>query len=308
MLMIALLWGAGVSVVVAYYGNTWVMLRVYELTGDPALAEALSSVVSAPVVEEGVKGLGVLLIFLLRRSHFDGVVDGIVYAAIVAAGFAFTENVLYFGRLTDSLGEVFVMRGVVSPFAHLLFTACIGIALGLAAGSRRRSAAWWMFPLGYLAAIGLHALWNGMATLSALHGDEGTFYALYLLIQVPLFASAVVLAVWLRRQESRTIAARLHEYAAAGWFAPHEVEMVASLRQRGQARAWAARLGPSAGAAMSSFVRDATALALLRQRAASGRVDLAAHTRRESELLTRVGADRRSFLSAAQAAGPVAPR
>ena len=37
-----------------------------------------------------------LLIF--RRREFDGIVDGIVYAGLVAAGFAFTENILYFGR------------------------------------------------------------------------------------------------------------------------------------------------------------------------------------------------------------------
>ena len=34
---------------------------------------------------------------MFRRREFDGVVDGVVYAGLVAAGFAFTENILYFG-------------------------------------------------------------------------------------------------------------------------------------------------------------------------------------------------------------------
>lgn len=298
MLLFALLWGAGVSVVLSFYGNTWVAERAYALTGDPFVADVISSVVSAPVVEESTKGLGVLVIFLMRRSHFDGVVDGIVYAAVVAAGFAFTENILYFGASGDGLASTFVMRGVLSPFAHVLFTACTGIALGLASRSRNRNAAWWMFPLGLVAAILLHALWNASATLAGFGGAD-SFFAFYIAVQVPLFIAAVILAVWLRRQEAAAIAHRLGEYAAAGWFAPHEVAMVASLRQRSQARAWATRQGPRAGASMKSFIRDATSLAYLRQRATTGRADLHAHAQTEADLLARIREDRQAFLAAA---------
>ncbi|OJX94391.1 MAG: hypothetical protein BGO96_15980 [Micrococcales bacterium 73-15] len=298
MLLFALLWGAGVSVVLSFYGNTWVAETAYALTGDPVVADVVSSVVSAPIVEETTKGLGVLVIFLMRRSYFDGVVDGIVYAAVVAAGFAFTENILYFGASGSALASTFVMRGLLSPFAHVLFTACTGIALGIASRSRNRNAAWWMFPLGLLSAALLHALWNASATLAGF-GGETSFFTFYILVQVPLFAAAVILAFWLRRQEAAAIAQRLGEYAAAGWFAPHEVAMVASLRQRSQARAWAARKGPRAGTAMKSFIRDATSLAYLRQRAATGRSDLRAHTTTETELLGRIRGDRQAFLTAA---------
>jgi RsiW-degrading membrane proteinase PrsW (M82 family) len=79
-------------------------------------------------VEELAKGLGIVLIFLFARKHFDGPVDGIVYAAWVAGGFAFTENILYFGgELLDSssplaVAQVFLIRGLMSPFAHIMFT------------------------------------------------------------------------------------------------------------------------------------------------------------------------------------------
>lgn len=299
MLLIALLWGAGVSVVLSFYGNTAVSQAVYNASGDPTQADIIGAVISAPVVEESTKGLGVLLIFLLRRKYFDGVVDGIVYAAMVAAGFAFTENILYFGRAIDILPGIFLTRGVLSPFAHILFTACIGIALGIASRHRNRLAAWWLFPLGLLGAMALHALWNGAASLGMVTGSETTFFVVYAAVQIPLFVAAVVLVIWLRRQESAAIRARLTEYAAAGWFAPHEIEMVASLRIRSQARAWAARMGPNAAAAMKRFQKDATSLAYMRQRAVSGRADLRTHGATEQELLASIAGDRQAFQQAA---------
>ncbi|GMA31385.1 PrsW family glutamic-type intramembrane protease [Litorihabitans aurantiacus] len=299
MLLIAFLWGAGVSVVISFYGNTAVALAYYDATGDAAQADIIGAVVSAPIVEEVTKGLGVLLIFLLRRKHFDGVVDGIVYAAVVAAGFAFTENIIYFGRAIEILPSIFFTRGVMSPFAHILFTASIGIALGIASRHRNRYAAWWLFPIGLVAAMGLHALWNASASLGAVTGSENAFLLVYGLVQIPLFVAAIVLAFWLRRQESAAIRARLTEYAGAGWFASHEIDMVASLRTRAQARAWAARLGPGAGAAMKRFQKDATSLAYMRQRAVSGRADLRTHSSTEAELLAAISADRRAFQVAA---------
>src|SRR5690606_31819776 len=167
-------------------------------------------VVVAPVVEETFKGLGVLGLFLLRRQHFDGPVDGVVYAATVAAGFAFTENILYFAQHTNHVWVVFVMRGLVSPFAHLIFTACIGIAIGMAARSRKTTTVFLAFPVGLVGAMGLHALWNGTSFM-------GNFFVLFLVVQVPLFIAVVVLMFWLRRQEADVIRARLGEYAQAGW-------------------------------------------------------------------------------------------
>jgi hypothetical protein len=82
--------------------------------------------VVAPVVEEFTKGLFLVGLLLFRRREFDGIVDGVVYAGIVAAGFAFSENILYLGRAVSEpesagvLATLFV-RGVASPFAHPLF-------------------------------------------------------------------------------------------------------------------------------------------------------------------------------------------
>ncbi|WP_223403918.1 PrsW family intramembrane metalloprotease [Occultella gossypii] len=297
MLVLALLWGAGVSVLSALLINTAIIQWIYEQTLDPQGANTLGAVVVAPVVEELVKGIGVLLIFLFRRQHFDGPVDGVVYAATVAAGFAFTENILYFSQNADAVWTVFVLRGIFSPFAHALFTSCVGIALGMAARSSRASVVVFAFPVGLVGAMGLHALWNGSASLG------NNFVLLYLVIQVPLFIATVVLLAWLRRQEADVIRARLSEYAQAGWFAPHEVEMLSSLRMRGQARSWADGYGERAKEAMRSFQRDATSLAYLRQRVLTGRADLRA-SQSEHELLNMVQRDRHVFTTNARGVGP----
>lgn len=293
LLLVALLWGAGVSTLTSLFINTAITQAIYDSTQDAYGANVLGAVVVAPIVEELAKGLGVLLLFLVRRHHFDGPVDGVVYAATVAAGFAFTENILYFARGADAVWAVFVMRGLFSPFAHVIFTACTGIAIGMAARSRKSTTVFLAFPVGLIGAMGLHALWNGSATLG------NSFLILYVVVQIPLFIAVIVLMVWLRRQEADVIRARLGEYAQAGWFAPQEVYMLSSLRMRSQARAWASGYGERAKDAMREFQRDATSLAYLRQRQLTGRADLRA-SQSEHELLNEIQKDRHTFTVTAQ--------
>ena len=177
--------------------------------------DVLGAAVIAPIVEEAVKGAFVVGLLLFRRREFDGIVDGIVYAGLVAAGFAFTENILYMGRAFAESGglvgqdggvlAVLILRGVLSPFAHPLFTSMTGIACGLAATSRSGVARVLYVLVGYGFAVLLHALWNGSATL----GDGGTFLGVYLFVMVPLFIAMIVLVSWQRRREQRTVADQL---------------------------------------------------------------------------------------------------
>ncbi len=291
-LLFALLWGAAASVAIALLFSFGVDIA-QTLAGirPNAALDFLAGVVQAPIVEEGGKGLGLLLLFWVYRRHFDGPVDGIVYAAMIGVGFAFTENIQYFGlALTSSgfegVGEIFFLRGILSPFAHVMFTACTGIALGLA--SRRASALGGVgfFLVGLIPAILLHALWNGAAYLVT------NFYTYYIVVQVPLFVLAISFVVFLRNQEQRMTAARLAEYGAAGWFTPVEVALLSSGAGRVHGREWATRHGM--GDAFARFTRDATRLAFARQRVISGRDRLRAQ-RDEADLLAAITADRRAL-------------
>ncbi len=96
-LIFAFLWGAGVSVLLALFVDFGISEQIAAGGGATNGTIFAQTVFQAPIVEEFGKGLGVLLIFIVGRRFFDGPVDGIVYAATVASGFAFTENIQYFG-------------------------------------------------------------------------------------------------------------------------------------------------------------------------------------------------------------------
>ncbi|MGH3944987.1 MAG: PrsW family intramembrane metalloprotease [Pseudonocardiaceae bacterium] len=274
LLLAAFLWGAGVSVLGAAIVNDTAAVVGEQVLGKGG-GDLVGVVISAPIVEEAFKGAFLVGLLRLRRREFDGVVDGIVYAGLVAAGFAFTENILYFGRAfaTDGLvGEsgsviiVFMIRGVLSPFAHPVFTVMIGIAVGLAV-RRRNPVGRVALPLaGYLGAVALHALWNASAGL-------GFLPAFYAVIMVPLFGGLIALVVWQRRREQRVIAAQLVGFAGAGWIAPSEVPLLASLAgRRGWRSAVRRRAGEQAADAVRDYQNAVTELAFISDRVQRGTV------------------------------------
>ena len=270
-LWFAFLWGAGVSIVTALVFDLGVQIVVATSGVARPEGDFAAAVIQAPLVEEAAKGFGILLLFWVIRGQFNGPIDGVVYAAMIAAGFAFSENIQYFGvamldgGLTD-LGVTFLLRGVISPFAHVLFTACTGLAIGFAARRASGSRYLALVFLGLAAAVLLHAIWNGAFYFLT---DDAALVGYYVLVQVPLFVGAILVVAMLRRQEERLTLRRLGDYAAVGWFTAAEVEMLATPRGRRQARAWAAAQPQARRLAMNRFIVDAARLASVRQRLVS---------------------------------------
>ena len=260
-------WGACVASLGALVLNSLGSQLVAHAVGDVRS----SSVLVAPVVEEVLKGLGVLVLLVKQRREFDGVVDGIVYAALVGVGFAYLENVLYLGRaLGDdepaALVTVFVLRCVVSPFAHPLFTMAVGVGLGVAAG-RHRPALRALAPLAGLAlGVALHSLWNASAS-----SGVTAFVELYLLLQVPVFVAALGVALAARAREARLVDRSLQVYVRTGWLRPEEVRVLASAGARRSARGAVRAAGGRAGVrALRDFQETATELAFRRDRMRRG--------------------------------------
>lgn len=278
LLLFAFTWGAAVSIAV-----TLLIQPVFALAApysDEAAFRDFMTTVQAPVVEEFAKSLGLLLLLLMARKNFDGPVDGVVFAFTIAGGFAFTENILYFGRAIaesgtpgSDLAQIFFLRGVMSPFAHAIFTGTTGLVMGLAARRWHSGASVVAFVVGLIPAMILHNRWNSM-------GQD--FLAQYVLVQVPIFLLAVACIVVLRVAETRLTRQRLLEYAAAGWFTPVEVEMLATPGGRRQAVRWAGAYNRAPQ--MKEFVEAATRLAFTRQRILSGR-DVQAHQQDEVQQL-----------------------
>jgi RsiW-degrading membrane proteinase PrsW (M82 family) len=270
LLWLAFGWGACVATITALLIN-----NTAEAVGDLLLGKGngdkVGAIVSAPLFEEAAKGAFVLAVLLRLRNEFDGVIDGIVYAGFVAAGFAFMENIYYFGRAfaehglggttTPGVVTAFILRGVLSPFTHPLFTCMIGAGIGVAARTPKPRVRVLAPVGGYLAAVVLHALWNGSATL----GDGHTFLNVYFLVMVPIFLVGVGFVHWHRRREQKIISAALPDMVAQHLIAASEMERLSSLMGR---RAWRAetrkRHGRAAAMAIADYQDSVSELAFLR--------------------------------------------
>ena len=191
LLALAFAWGALVAVLVSFVVNTGVGIGVAEVIGGQEgaqIGDLIGGIISAPVVEEGSKGVGLLILLIFFRRYFDDVLDGIVFAGVIALGFATVENVLYYGRAIGMGGLgglifLFFLRGILSPFAHVTFTAMTGIGCGIARESHNTIIKILMPILGYICAVALHAFWNGMAFMLGMQG----FLVGYFLLEIPFF-------------------------------------------------------------------------------------------------------------------------
>jgi len=179
----AFLWGGLIATAFALPINTAAIMAVAgwleqnaalkELLG-PEAALMIGAPLAAPVVEETLKGLGIVLLFWLARGEFDNVRDGFIYGALVGAGFNWFESALYvqqnfvqFGAAPYGfqLGMRYAWLGLAG---HALFSGVFGASLGLARLGPRR---WYRFlapAAGFLLAVVGHAWNNALPLLMAL--------------------------------------------------------------------------------------------------------------------------------------------
>lgn len=227
-----LAWGGGAATFVSGFVNDLFSGVTQAMSGDAQLAAFLSASVAAPLVEEATKGVAILLLLLFVRREFDGVIDGIVFAGVVALGFAAVENVLYYGRAVSQHGlgglvVVFLARGVLGPFAHAVYTSMTGIGCGLARQSHSPALRVLAPAFGYAAAVFLHALWNFLA-----HTAGAAFLLIYVVFWLPLFVAFFGVVVYMGVRESRLIRRMLELEVKRGLLSEEQADLVASWRRR----------------------------------------------------------------------------
>jgi RsiW-degrading membrane proteinase PrsW (M82 family) len=269
-LVTAFTWGAVVAVFIAAFVNTISSLIVASLINDEA-GSFFGAVVSAPIVEESAKAAILFGLYFWKHDEFDGVIDGIVYASMVGLGFAMTENIQYYGNaaLEGGVGggmTLFILRGMLAPFSHPLFTSMTGIGLGLASQTKNGLAKFFLPALGLLLAMFLHSLWNLSASINA-----ALYFIVYFLIMVPTFVAVMVSIFFALRREGRIVREHLRHDLEHGRLSHTEVEILASVRGRmgasfraltsGGYRSWRRR---------REFNRVASELAFHRNRVARG--------------------------------------
>ena len=135
LLAAAFIWGAVPSIILAFFINSFLTVPLYLLT-DAVTADALAGTFIAPPVEESIKALALLGIFLFWKKEIDSPLDGIIYGAMVGMGFAMVENVFYFidvfleGGL-EAWGMNILLRALVFGLNHALFTSMTGLGIAI---------------------------------------------------------------------------------------------------------------------------------------------------------------------------------
>ena len=251
--VLAVVWGVGIAGGASLLVNSGLQRDILLYTGDPAGTDWWTAVVVAPFAEEFFKGLGVVVILLLGRHRLCSVLSGLALGGLVGAGFAFIENIEYFSAAASQgstvLGMTVFARGVLSPFIHPMATSLTGAAVASALLVRAGGWGWaWRLVAGYGAAVGIHALWNQLAS-----GE--LWLATYVIIEVPLFAAwLVILVIWSSRQV-RTISAGLEPYVETRWISPAELRMVTTPFGRKYSQRWARGIGKPAPKLVRRFRR-----------------------------------------------------
>ncbi len=228
-------WGVVIAGGGAFILNTAFGIAVYSLTGSQGAAEFGTTSIAAPIIEEGLKGLAVLVVFLLFRKEFDSILDGIVYAAITAMGFAAIENVLYIYRNGfqengwQGFWMLVVIRVMLVGWMHPFFTSFTGIGLAITRMTRNTFVKILAVPAGYAAAVFTHAFHN---TFSGLIGGfqgflAGTF--------VDYLGYAVMLGfiIWVVSHERNILRRQLREEVEKGYISAGQYNSAVSFFQFG---------------------------------------------------------------------------
>ena len=271
MLATAFFWGALIATFFAFLLNTTSQGVVGALTNANA-GQAFAAVISAPIVEEIGKAFILFIFFFWKKDEFDGVVDGIVYAAMTALGFAMTENILYYGKAVaegggGALTLIVIIRGFFAPFSHPLFTSLTGIGLGLARQSTNIAVKLLTPVIGLLMAIFMHSIWNG----SAVFGGGGVFVLTYILVMVPAFLILLVVIALALRREGQVVREFLVIDLEGGVLTREEYDQVGSIIGRmGSSFSALSKSGVKGWRARRRFNQLASELAFHRSRVSRG--------------------------------------
>jgi RsiW-degrading membrane proteinase PrsW (M82 family) len=231
-------WGVVIAGGGAYILNTMFGIGIYVLTGSEVAADFGTTSIVAPIIEEALKGLAVLVVFLMFRKEFDSVLDGIVYGAITAMGFAAIENVLYIYRNGFQAGGwegfwlLVVIRVVLVGWMHPFFTAFTGIGFAVARLSRNMLVKIVAVPAGYVAAVLLHSFHNSFSTLAgAVIGDSAFF--LGILADYLGYAVMIGVIVWVIAHERNLLKKHLREEVSNGSISQQQYNTAISFFQFG---------------------------------------------------------------------------
>lgn len=274
----AFLWGAFAATALALDAGGWDEVLANVTT--PAFAVRWGPSLTAPVIEELLKGAGLVLLYLIVRDEVDDMMDGFVYGALCGLGFAVVEDVVYFmagfGGTPSGVLEGFYVRVVSSGlYGHVLYTGLVGMAIGLLVTRRDPTPVRQRLPLvtGIIALAVLgHALWNApvlaLAPSPPVHGAAWLLYPVDLAIKgLPLLLFVIVALRLARARERRWLDGALDGEVGRGGVTAEELAVLrVPARRRAAVRIMRTRAGDAAGRLLARLQREQIDLAMVASR------------------------------------------
>ncbi|MFI5259036.1 MAG: PrsW family glutamic-type intramembrane protease [Candidatus Limnocylindrales bacterium] len=288
LLAAAVVWGGVIATSLAAHANeAW--LSILGKVASPEFAAQWGAAVVGPGVEETLKLMGVVTIFLIASSEFDGVMDGFVYGAMVGLGFTVVEDVSYFINavaaapgVVDQSGPVFdtfLIRVVGGGlYGHVLFTGLTGT--GFAFFVTQRASAMPKRVIGaalcIAAGVSAHVVWNSpwMESILQTTGGENPSVIQWIeygtLKGLPFLLLLGLLVVFATRSEENNYRSIVAGEPDPWVVTDEEIRSLRSLWARRQARSAVGRVRGSAGASATGRLQAAQIeYAMIRSRADS---------------------------------------
>ncbi len=234
LLLATFFWGGFVAII-----GTLIVASIFEIgfsfvLNDAVLEDIAGGSITAPLVEEFMKGMAVMVVFFMFRKEFDSILDGIIYGGIAGLGFAATENVFYFlGQYSDAgwggMFANFALRVGVFAWGHPFYTAFTGLGFAVARMNRNMLVKLAAPVVGYSLAVMAHSFHNTSLVFVTGLGS----LALIILLEWGGWLIFLGFIFWLVRHEQGLLKKHLREEVASGLISEAQYSTAISFFQFG---------------------------------------------------------------------------